>query len=80
MPGTTRRDEVLGDLTHEEALRYVVGDGKEWPGLISMSEDIPALHQKDWGMVWAICGGNMYQLRERVSEAGNSKDWVEGTS
>jgi hypothetical protein len=78
----SRMDVVLGDLTHEEALRFVVGgkdsSGNEWPGLIRAYENLPALHKEDWEKVWAMCGGNIKLLRTCVADADVSADWGEG--
>ena len=82
--GDVRTDLVLGELTREEALRYVRGDGsnvsvKRWPGLISQSERIPELRKEDWEKVWATCGGNMYLLGRSVDKAKIKQNWDEGT-
>ena len=72
---------VLGELTREEALRFVVGgkdsSGNEWPGLISAHEDLPPLLKEDWEKVWAMCGGNIKLLRRCVKDARQG-DWGKG--
>ncbi|KAH7622331.1 putative ATP-binding protein [Nannochloris sp. 'desiccata'] len=75
----SRMDVVLGDVTGEEALRFVVGgkdsSGKVWPGQINAFEDIPPLQKEDWVKVWAMCGGNIKLLRMCVSNADVLGDW-----
>lgn len=83
--GDLRTDEVLGDLTREEALRFVRGggkdfSGKEWPGLVNGYTGTPALHKEDWENVWAMCGGNIHLLRVCVKKASRFKDWGKGKS
>ena len=78
----TRRDVVLGDLTREEALRFVVGDkdssGSAWPGLISAHKDLPPLYKEDWEKVWATCGGNIQLLGVCVDDVSVYGDWGKG--
>ena len=75
-------DVVLGTVTREEALRFVVGgndsSGSEWPGLISAHDDLPPLYKEDWDKVWAKCGGNIYLLGICVSDAAFYCDWGKG--
>ena len=77
----TREIVVLGDLTREEALRFVVGgndsSGNAWPGLLSAHEKLPPLHKEDWEKVWAMCGGNIKLLRRCVKNARQG-DWGKG--
>ena len=78
----SRLDVVLGELTREEALRFVVGgkdsSGKVWPGQISAFEGLPALHKEDWEKVWAMCGGNIKLLRICIDDADILGDWEKG--
>ena len=78
----SRLDVVLGELTREEALRFVVGgkdsSGKVWPGQISAFEGLPALHKEDWEKVWAMCGGNIKLLRSCIAGVSVHGDWEKG--
>ena len=78
----SRRDVVLGELTREEALRFVVGDkdssGNAWPGLISAHKDLPPLYKEDWEKVWATCGGNIQLLGVCVADVSVYGDWGKG--
>lgn len=76
---------VLGDLSQEEAKRFVRGgkmedgNGEEefWPGRISQ---YPKLQMNDgeWKKVFKVCGGNMWDLSCCVGTAGSTGSWEKG--
>ncbi|KAG7673868.1 hypothetical protein KSW81_007051 [Nannochloris sp. 'desiccata'] len=79
--GMTRdkfRVEVLGDLTEEEAEKFVYGDGVEggWRGIVNDSfntkEDL-ANAKDQWSEIYQRCGGNIGLLKQCVAEARDLK-------
>ena len=75
--------EVFGNLTEVEAKTFFFGGATEneiWPGLINESK-IEGLLPEDaetlWEDIYERCGGNIYLMREYVTEAYVRKDWKE---
>ncbi|KAG7671511.1 hypothetical protein NADE_000850 [Nannochloris sp. 'desiccata'] len=79
--GMTRdkfRVEVLGDLTEEEAEKFMYGDGVAggWRGIVNDSfntkEDL-ANAKDQWSEIYQRCGGNIGLLKQCVAEARDLK-------
>ena len=88
MDENQRKVEVLGDLTSKEAFVFLCG-GKvrnrkgfeeDWSGLMAQSEETLALGMtpEDWKLVWSVCGGNMYLLKNCVDDAKQCGSWDKG--
>ena len=70
--------KVLGDLSEEEAERYMFGDeskgtgtGKAWKGLVTqfnLPPDQSAEVRDMWPRIYAVCGGNVGQLRSCLAD------------
>ena len=72
--------EVLGDLTEEEAHKFVYGDGVAggWPGIINIpsgTKQVPAGAQSYWPAIYERCGGNIGLLKQCVAEAQLVGNW-----
>jgi hypothetical protein len=76
---------VLGDLSHEEAERFVRGgkmedlNGEEefWPGWISQYPEL-RMNDDEWKKVFEACGGSIWDLCRCVNSAGSTESWQEG--
>ncbi|KAG7673479.1 hypothetical protein KSW81_006689 [Nannochloris sp. 'desiccata'] len=75
------RVKVLGDLTKEEAEKFMYGDGVAggWRGIVNDSfktkEDL-ANAKDQWSEIYQRCGGNIGLLKQCVAEARDLKgDW-----
>ncbi|KAG7671184.1 hypothetical protein KSW81_003323 [Nannochloris sp. 'desiccata'] len=75
------RVKVLGDLTKEEAEKFMYGDGVAggWRGIVNDSfktkEDL-ANAKDQWSEIYQRCGGNIGLLKQCVTEARDLKgDW-----
>ncbi|KAG7674807.1 hypothetical protein KSW81_006224 [Nannochloris sp. 'desiccata'] len=72
------RVEVLGDLTEEEAEKFMYGDGVAggWRGIVNDSlktkEDL-ANAKDQWSEIYQRCGGNIGLLKQCVAEARGLK-------
>ena len=70
--------EVLGDLTKEEAEKFMYGDGVAggWRGIVNdsfnMEEDL-ARAKDQWSEIYQRCGGNIGLLQQCVAEARDLK-------
>lgn len=62
--------EVVGDLTEEEAHKFVYGDGVAggWPGII----------REQWPAIYERCGGNIGLLQQCVAGATRWGNWDAG--
>ncbi len=75
--------EVLGDLTEEEAYKFVFGDGDGvvggWSGIINDvapgTKAAPAGGREKWPEIYERCGGNIMLLIGCVLEAKLWGDW-----
>lgn len=72
--------DVLGDLTEEEAEKFVYGDGVAggWPGIINgpyESDTVPPGAQEQWPAIYERCGGNIALLERCVAEARAWGNW-----
>ena len=71
--------EVLGDLTEEEAEKFMYGDGAvggEWHGIVNdcfNTKEELAEAQDQWSEIYQRCGGNIGLLKQCVAEARNLK-------
>ncbi len=75
--------EVVGDLTEDEAHKFVYGDGVGggWAGIIndlSDSVQVPVGAEEQWPAIYERCGGNISRLRQFEFNAGLKKTWSEG--
>ena len=76
---------VLGDLSEEEAERFVRGgkmedlNGREefWPGLLSQYPNLQ-MNDESWKKVFEACGGSMYTLSRCVNYASRTGSWEKG--
>jgi hypothetical protein len=72
--------EVLGDLTEEEAQKFVYGDGVAggWPGIINIrsgTRAAPNGANEQWPAIYERCGGNIGLLKQCVAEAQLIGNW-----
>jgi hypothetical protein len=76
------RVAVLGDLTEEEAEKFMYGDGVAvggWRGIVNDSfntKEELAEAKEQWSEIYQRCGGNIGLLQQCVAEARDLKgDW-----
>jgi hypothetical protein len=72
--------DVLGDLTEEEAQKFVYGDGVTggWPGIINIrsgTKEVPDGANEQWPAIYERCGGNIGLLKQCVAEAQLFGNW-----
>ena len=73
--------EVLGDLTEEEAEKFMYGDGAvggEWHGIVNDSfntKEELAEAQDQWSEIYQRCGGNIGLLQQCAAAARLSGNW-----
>ena len=73
--------EVLGDLTEEEAEKFMYGDGAvggEWHGIVNDSfntKEELAEAQDQWPAIYQRCGGNIGLLQQCAAAARLSGNW-----
>ncbi|KAG7674122.1 hypothetical protein KSW81_005963 [Nannochloris sp. 'desiccata'] len=71
--------EVLGDLTEEEAEKFMYGDGVAvggWRGIVNdpfNTKEVLAEAQDQWSEIYQRCGGNIGLLKQCVAAARNLK-------
>ena len=76
---------VLGDLSEEEAERFVRGGEIEgvnggvefWPGWISQYPELQ-MNDDEWKKVFEACGGNILDLSRCVNSTSRTGSWEKG--
>lgn len=72
--------KVLGELPEKEARDFVFGDAEgTWPGLVNNPDyeslPVPACSDDQWREIYEHCGGNIWLLRQCVTDARGKENW-----